>query len=202
VQRHQEVFMQAAWAQMGDILKTERLLSLAHLSVKTLGRLALRVERLAPERRLQFLAPAAARMASSSRTGPEGAPLTLWGYQQSTSLPEAVGDGALRRGLAAQRPYMRRAAALPTSGLASALTRAHASLDSLRSLLAVPRFRTDGISSLRALEGVAIDPRGPTQLDIPGLGTQLPVNLLNALQGGERALRSCARCARRSCPMP
>jgi len=133
------------YKQMGDILKAERLLSMAHLSVKALGCLVKRVDFLAPERRLQFLAPAAARMASSARPGGTGTPLTLWGYQQTTSLPDATGDGALRRSLATQRPYMRRAAALPQGGLANALTRAHASAESLRGLLGAPRFHTDGI---------------------------------------------------------
>ncbi len=190
VQKHQEVFMQAAWSQMGDILKAERLLSMAHLSVRALGCLVDRVNKLAPERRLQFLAPAAARMASDARPSAGGAPLTIWGYQQTTSLPEAAGDGALRRGLASQRPYMRRAAALPQGGLANALTRAHASTDSLVGLLAAPRFRTDGIRSLRALDGIAIAPGGPARLDVPGLGTQLPVALLATLQGGQRTLQA------------
>lgn len=188
VQRHQEVFMQAAWSQMGDILKAERLLSMAHLSVKALGCLVKRTEFLAPERRLQFLAPAAARMASSVKPKAGGAALTLWGYQQTTSLPDASADGALRRGLATQRPWMRRATALPQGGLANALTRAHASAESLQGLLAAPRFRTDGIKSLRALDGLELNAPGATRIDVPGLGSQLPVAMLQALQGTQRTL--------------
>lgn len=186
VQAHQEDFMQAAWQQMGDILKAERLLSLAHLSVRSLGRIVQRLEHLSPERRLQFLAPAASRMMHTGQPGPA---LTLWGYLRTTSLPDAAADPAMRRGLAAGRGWMRRAEPAPRAVLGTELTRSFASVDRLGRLLDVARFRVDGIGGLRALEGLVLPQDPQATLDVPGLGLRLRVESLQGLQQEQQALR-------------
>ncbi len=187
VQAHQEEFMQAAWQQMGDILKAERLLSLAHLSVKSLGSIVERLNHLAPPRRLQFVAPAAARIRSAAL--PARA-TTVWGYLQTTSLPDAVAAGGLRRGFAAARPWVRRAERRPADGVAPALLRDFTRPETARALVEVERFRVDGLKGLRALEGVVLPADPAATIDVAGLGRQLPVDVLRGLVERERALQS------------
>lgn len=202
VQAHQEAFMQAAWSQMGEVLKAQRLLSLAHVSVHSLGALQQRLTHLAPERRLQFLAPASARLslgpgalAGAAASAPR---LTLWGHVRQTSLPDAVADGGLRRSLASTRNWVKRAQASPRSGgaagLAStALVRAFADPTTAHSLVEAPRFRVDGIRALRALDGMTLPDANDApnvRLDVPGLGKGLPASLLSRLMATQKSLQA------------
>ncbi|MGB5763244.1 MAG: hypothetical protein WBM58_11905, partial [Sedimenticolaceae bacterium] len=81
VQGNQEEFMQAAWRQVGDVLRIERMFSLLHLATKALTGLTKRFDKLPEARRLALLSPAAARIKI-------GKDLTVFGYGKTTSLPD------------------------------------------------------------------------------------------------------------------
>lgn len=183
VQANQEVFMQAAWRQAGDIIKAERLFSLAHLSRKSLARLVIRIQRLPESRRLALLAPAASRI----RIGPA---LTIHGQAVASSLPEGFQDGALRRSLRPGRALLRRAAGAGMRQLESLADNFRAAATAA-SFAQPARFRSDALAGLKGLDGVAL-PTGPdARLAIPGFDGGLPVaaarNLLAA--SGEAAAR-------------
>ncbi|WP_290873618.1 hypothetical protein [Aquabacterium sp.] len=198
VQAHQEAFMQAAWSQMGEVLKAQRMLSLAHVSVHCLGALQQRLAHLPPERRMQFLAPAAARLPLGPDAQASAARLTLWGHVRQTSLPDAVAEGGLRRGLASSRNWVRRAQVSSQAGATAtrpgtALAQAFADPTSVRTLAEAPRFRTDGIRALRALDGLALPDAASApnaRLDVPGLGQGLPAALLGRLMATQKTLQA------------
>jgi hypothetical protein len=101
--RNQDLFMQWAWAQVGEVLKANRLLSQARLSMEALDRVYARhVATLPPDRALQFSAPL------HPRATMDGA--TVAAAIGQSSLPDAAGDPALRRLTSPRNRYMRAAA--------------------------------------------------------------------------------------------
>ena len=164
VQTDQEEFMQAAWAQVGDVLKAERLLGRLHLSMKALAQLVLRIDRLPPLRQLQLLAPAAARM----KVDAVAPGLTLWGYRRNTSLPDAALDGALRRGFSPTRSLVRHAPQRAALDVSTGLVAAFTDRRSAQSMLAVDRFRVDGIASLRGLDDLRLPDDPAALVQVPG----------------------------------
>lgn len=185
VQTHQESFMQAAWSQVGDVLKAERLLSRLHLSTRALARLVMRIDKLPPLRQLQLLAPAAGRMKMDAL-----APgLTLWGYRRTTSLPDAALDGALRRGFSAVRGLVRHAPAAGAAQVATQLVGAFAEPRSAQRLVEVERFRVDGIASLRGLAAVPGAGDAGTRVTLPGFVEPLTLDQAQQLQRLDGQLR-------------
>jgi hypothetical protein len=64
VRQNQDEFMQAAWAQLGDVLAAERAFSLARLARDVLKRVEARhLAKLSPDRALAVMSPARARIA-------------------------------------------------------------------------------------------------------------------------------------------
>lgn len=175
VQAFQEEFMQAAWAQVGDVLAAERLLSRTRLAVGALEALRARIEFLPPPRRLQFLAPAAGRLKPG--TGPDA--LTLWGRAEATSLPAGMLDGAMRRALSPARTAVKRAGNAEIGGQ---LVSAFATPERVTRMLATPRFRVDGIAGLAALDGMRLPTDPSATVRLPGFVGAVPVSAAQRLQ--------------------
>jgi hypothetical protein len=171
VQANQEEFMQAAWTQVGDILKAERLLNRAHLSMQALQRVAGRIGKLPPVRRLQLLGPCAAR----TLPGKFAPGLTLWGYHRATSLPDAAFDGALRRGLSPVRGLLRRTLdGQRAPQVATRLVGAFATARSAEPLVAAERFRADAFASLQSLDALQLPNDPSARVRLPGFVEALP----------------------------
>lgn len=108
--RNQEDFMDWAWEQVGDVLKANALLSRSRLSMETLIRVHTRhVATLPAERALQFSAPMHRRV-SQAGTAVGGAPVTVRAAIEQSSVPNSVGDPALRRLISPRSPTVRAAA--------------------------------------------------------------------------------------------
>ncbi|MEO8410223.1 MAG: hypothetical protein ABI478_06600, partial [Propionivibrio sp.] len=168
VQQNQEIFMQAAWRQAGDIIKAERLYSLAHLSRRSLTKLVDRLQFLPEARRLALLGPAASRILI-------GKAQTVYGYAQATSLPQGFHDGALRRSLSPARALLRTSAA--ASGLRQIETLADGfrKAESITALAQPSRFRVDGLTGLHALDGLQLPTTPDARVNIPGFADGLRV---------------------------
>ncbi|MCB1789244.1 MAG: hypothetical protein KDJ24_03020, partial [Gammaproteobacteria bacterium] len=179
VQSNQETFMRAAWQQVGDVLRAERLFSLSHLAKKSLSMLLQRFTLLPEARRLELLAPAATRIRLDEH-------VTVYGYAHSTSLPDGFVDGALRRTLSPARALLRR-----TAGTASAAAghlvelAAGFQTKAAATTFADPaRFRSDGFSSLQALD--AVKPSGRRPVAVAGLADRLDRTTLSRLKTQSR----------------
>ena len=176
VQANQEVFMQAAWRQIGDVLKAERLFSLMHLSKKSLKALSMRLDKLPDARRLALLAPAASRVLLREHT-------TVWGYARSTSLPDGFADGALRRSLSPSRALLRRTAGQQAGALLPQLAAGFQGKESVKTFALPQRFRGDGLVSFKALDGVRLPTAANAKVTIAGFGDNLRVSDIRALKG-------------------
>lgn len=110
VRQNQEEFMQACWAQVGDVLRAERLLNFGKLA-QELARsvFARHLAKLPPERLLCVLGPARGRLLVATAE-------TVLGRIARTSMPDATIDPALRRLTSAQRPMLK--AAVRRAGVA------------------------------------------------------------------------------------
>jgi hypothetical protein len=102
VAKDQEQLMQAAWAQVGEIEKTNRELMLAELARNLAGSLHSRISKIEAGRLLQLTRPLAPRVRL------DGAGLTLAGQTVRSATPDAALGGALRRTLRATGPIARR----------------------------------------------------------------------------------------------
>ena len=104
VRQNQEQFVQWCWEQVEQVLEANRLLSRARLSMEALTRVhAKHFLPLPEDRLLQITAP----LHSRTRT----ADLTVAASIAGASMPDAVGDPALRRLTSPQRPVLRAALA-------------------------------------------------------------------------------------------
>jgi len=104
VTKDQEPLMQAAWAQVGEIEKTNRELALAELARHLAGALHARLGKVQPGRLLQLTRPLAPRVRL------DGAGLTLAGQTVRSATPESALGGAFRRAVRATGPVGRRLA--------------------------------------------------------------------------------------------
>jgi hypothetical protein len=102
VQKNQEDFMQAAWEQVGDVVKANELLNRARLAQEVGERLFTRFFKGLPSERLTgVLAPMLGRVPLSS--------LTVSAVIRNASLPNAAFDPAMRRLVSPQRPWIKTA---------------------------------------------------------------------------------------------
>lgn len=183
VQQNQEVFMQAAWRQAGDIIKAERLYSLAHLSRRSLSRLVGRLQKLPEARRLAMLSPAASRILI-------GKEQTIHGYAQTTSLPQGFHDGALRRSLSPGRALMRKSAAALGVRQIESLAEGFGKAGSVSTLAQPARFRSDGLAGLQALDGIQLPTAPDARVDIPGFADGLRVQDATVLLADARKVQA------------
>jgi len=181
VRQNQDELMQAAWAQLGDVLAAERAFSLARLAHDVLVRVARRhIDKLPAGRVLALLAPARARV----RVGPEQ---SLYGRIGGATLPDELFDGAMRRLTSARRSTFRMAqwrardqapvsVGLQMKALVDTFAKATQNLDAVDP----NRFVPDGILGTASFDGVAL-PDDPDALVELGPHTGLP----GAMKAGE-----------------
>ncbi|MEP6811840.1 MAG: hypothetical protein ABI990_02500 [Actinomycetota bacterium] len=102
VAKDQEELMQAAWAQVGEIEKTNRELALAELARNLAHSLHARLAEVEQSRLLQLARPLA------SRVRLDGAGLTLAGQIARSATPDSALRGAFRRSTRTTGPIARR----------------------------------------------------------------------------------------------
>ena len=157
VAKDQEPLMQAAWAQVGEIEKTNRELALAELARHLAGALHARLGKVQPGRLLQLTRPVAPRVRL------DGAGLTLAGQTVRSATPESALGGAFRRAVRAAGPIARRLAPAEQTSLQELIGGDRGNRDFRR-----PYANLDGIGALseRALE--SLDPQAvAAALEVP-----------------------------------
>jgi hypothetical protein len=188
VQEHQEVFMDACWGQVGEVLRTERALALAAMA-KEVGRvLHSRLKKLPDDRLLAVAGPATSRIRL-------GAAETVLARIQQTSVPNAIADPALRRFTSAQRPALK--AAVRRAAGASVAQQVAAMVQTLVKATANPeaidpnRYVPDGILGSKSFEGLQLpaDPSALVDLAAIGLPGSLRAGEIRAAQEASRAAR-------------
>lgn len=102
VQKDQEPLMQAAWAQLGDVLKANRAIALAQLAERLATRLHARLSDLDLGRLVQVTAPLSTRVSLTPGT-------TLSAAIDASATPSTVKLGAYRRVTRPGGPMVRRA---------------------------------------------------------------------------------------------
>ena len=157
VRQYQDEFMQAAWAQVGEVLATQRALSLSRFSHDVLKALQTRhLDKLADTRLLAVLAPARARLKLDAGN-------SLYGRIDSTSLPDELFDGAMRRLTSTRRPTLRMAqwrerdlALVPIAQQVAGLVTRFADISNNLARLDPNRFVPDGIMGSRSYDAIPL----------------------------------------------
>lgn len=198
VRQNQESFVDAAWDQIGDILKAEMTFNLTRLAIEAQRALkAKHFDSLSPERLLQVMGPALPRIEALAGNGTAyriGGHLgSLGGQIDRSSLPSALTDTALRRATTPQRRNLRMAARLSGTlpGLAVQTTRyvgAMAAASSRSPAFQVNAFVPDGILSTKAFDNLDLlgDESRKLDLSASGLGSQFTVGRVRQLLGAAR----------------
>jgi hypothetical protein len=181
VRQNQEQFMQWCWEQAEDVLEANRLLSRARLSMEALTRVHARHFAPLPEDRLlQLTAPLHSRTRHTD--------VTVAATIAAASMPDAVGDPALRRLTSPQRPVLR-----------AAITRAEPSVPpgvtprvNLVDRFAAPggglqvdptQFVPHGLLGIPAMASLPVNPRDQTvDLSPIGLPVGVPRNLVTQVR--------------------
>lgn len=157
VRQNQDEFMQAAWAQVGEVLATQRALSLSRFSHDVLKAIETRhLNKLSDTRLLAVLAPARARLKLDVGN-------SLYGRIDSTSLPDELFDGAMRRLTSPRRATLRMAqwrehnlALAPIAQQVAGLVTRFASISKNLTRLDPNRFVPDGIMGSRSYDAIPL----------------------------------------------
>ena len=157
VRQNQDEFMQAAWAQVGEVLATQRALSLSRFSHDVLKALQTRhLDKLADTRLLAVLAPARARLKLDVGN-------SLYGRIDATSLPDELFDGAMRRLTSTRRATLRMAqwrerdlAPAPIAQQVAGLVTRFANISKNLASLDPNRFVPDGIMGSRSYDAIPL----------------------------------------------
>ncbi|MGA7178841.1 MAG: hypothetical protein WBX11_04535 [Thiobacillaceae bacterium] len=205
IRQNQDEFMQAAWAQAGDVLAAERAFSLSRLSRDVLKAVEARhLTKLPDARLLALLSPARAR----ARIAPD---LSLYGRMANVTLPDELFDGAMRRFTSARRPTFRMAqwrernlglASLPQQMVALVNTFANAT----KQVMAIDpnRFVPDGIMGSRSFDGIPLPADLNTLVDLQpytGLPGSIAAGDIAKLQQMAASARQQAARAKRKLPL-
>lgn len=204
VRQNQDEFMQAAWAQLGDILAAERAFSLARLARDVLKRVELRhLAKLSPERVLAVMAPARARIALA--TGQ-----SLYGRMAGATLPQELFDGAMRRLASPRRATFKlarwrsRAAALPSlTAQFGVLVNQFANASSQLAAIDPNRFVPDGIVGSASYDKVPLPDNLDAMVDLApyiGLTLSLSGHEIKAIQAANVHARKRAAGTRKTAP--
>lgn len=193
VRQNQEIFVDAAWDQIGDILKAEMTFNLTRLAIEAQRALkAKHFDQLSPERLLQVMGPALPRIEALAGNGSAyrigGHLASMGGQIDRSSLPAALTDTALRRATTPQRRTLRMAArlsgTLPALAVQSArYVGAMASASTRSAAFQVNAFVPDGILSTKAFDKVDLGGEDVRTLDLSaaGLGTKFTVGQVRQL---------------------
>jgi hypothetical protein len=185
VQANQEAFMDACWAQVGEVLRTERTLARAALALRTQRRLHSKLEKLPPQRLLAVAGPALARVGLQVQE-------TVRGRIDKTSVPDAIVDAGLRRLTSAQRPALkaavRRAEGTPVAVQVSGMLEQLFKASDNPQAIDPNRYVPDGVLGSASFAELELpDADGPmVSLGPIGLPGSLSAGELRALRGGQQ----------------
>lgn len=170
VRHDQEELVQAAWEQVGEVLRANRTMALARLFEEVLARLRQRtILTMADDELFLFLAPQLDRMRLGDGTIRSGI--------TATSMPDRLVDGALRRLMAPRQRLMRMAARTSgattprvgmATGMVATLAAGTTAVDPTHGHL------PDGIVGIAGLDDLEV-PEGVGTVDLAVLG--LPVEV-------------------------
>jgi hypothetical protein len=205
VRQNQDEFMQAAWAQLGDVLAAERAFSLARLARDVLKRIEARhLAKLSPDRVLAVMAPARARIAIAAN-------MSLYGRMAGATLPQELFDGAMRRFASPRRATLKMARWRERAlGIQSVTVQMAALVDNFANAstrLAVidpNRFVPDGILGSRSYDNVPLPPNLETAVDLmpyTGLAISLTGSQIKAIQDSNVAVRTLAAATPKTPPL-
>jgi hypothetical protein len=174
VRQNQEQFVQWCWEQVEQVLEANRLLSRARLSMEALTRVhAKHFLPLPEDRLLQLTAPLHSRTRSAT--------LTVAASIARASMPDAVGDPALRRLTSPRRPVLRAALAraAPVPGAVPRVNLVDRFAEPGGGIEVDPtQFVPHGLLGIPAMASVAIPP-DDQPVDLTPIG--LPVTAPTAL---------------------
>ena len=205
VRQNQDEFMQAAWAQLGDVLAAERAFSLARLARDVLKRVEARhLAKLSPDRALAVMSPARARIAIAAN-------VSLYGRMAGATLPQELFDGAMRRFATPRRGTLKMARwrernlALPSVTVQmAALVDDFAHASTRLAVIDPNRFVPDGILGSRSYDTVPLPRNLETQVDLRpyiGLAVSLTGNQIKAIQDTNAAARKLASSTKKTAPL-
>ena len=198
VRQNQEIFMDAAWGQIGRIQEAEMRFNLTRLAIEAQRALkAKHFDTLPPERLLQVMGPALGRIEARVPNGTAyrigSAAGSVGGQMDRTSLPSALTDTAMRRATTPQRRSLRMAARLNAdlpalAGQTQRYLGAMAAATRRSPDFTVNAFLPDGIVSSKALATMNLDGAADQSLDLRSLGLgQTTVGQARALQTAGKA---------------
>ncbi len=205
VRQNQDEFMQAAWAQVGEVLATQRALSLSRFSHDVLKALQTRhLDKLADTRLLAVLAPARARLKLDVGN-------SLYGRIDRTSLPDELFDGAMRRLTSPRRATLRMAqwrehnlALAPIAQQVAGLVTRFASISNNLVSLDPNRFVPDGIMGSRSYDAIPLPADMNSRVDLApytGLPGSLSGTELARIQQANITLRRQAASLKQRAPL-
>lgn len=204
VRQNQDEFMQAAWAQLGDVLAAERAFSLARLARDVLKRVEVRhLAKLSPERVLAVMSPARARVALAPGE-------SMYGRMAGATLPQELFDGSMRRLASPRRATLKMARwrernlGLPSiSAQMGALVDTFAHASARLTAIDPNRFVPDGILGSRSYDSVPLPADLETLVDLApytGLALSLSGSQIKALQDANAAARAQAAVTKKKAP--
>ena len=188
VRLNQEEFMQWCWEQVGAILEANRLLARARLSMEALTRLHVKhLSRLPADLLLGFTAPLSSRTKLGTKT-------VLRAIADS-SMPDAIGDPALRRLVSAQRPVLRATLrrTLVAGADATAVRVRMAKRFAAGELAVDPtQFIPEGLLGIPRLESLSLPTAGDAAVDLSSLGLplSLPASVVRQLRDDTRTVQA------------
>ncbi|MEO8278747.1 MAG: hypothetical protein ABI564_03575 [Ideonella sp.] len=168
VRKNQEDYVDACWDQIGEIRAAEMKFNLTRLAIEAMRALkAKHFDPLPNERLLQLMGPALPRIEALTAQGAaafkvNGALASLGGQIDRSSLPAALVDSALRRGLSPLRRNLRSAArrtqfAAQLPALGGQYLKQMAAASSKAAVFAVNEFVPDGILGTRLFDGLTLN---------------------------------------------
>ena len=189
VRANQEVFMDACWGQIGEVLRIERALARAALAKEVQRALHTKLKKLPDDRFFAIAGPAASRIRLAAEE-------TVLARIRATSVPNAITDPGLRRLTSAQRPALkaavRRAAGAPVAeqvaGMVGRLVKATQNTHAIDPNRYVP----DGILGSKSFDKLAVPADGAALVDLAAIGLpgQLRADAVRALQTQGAAARA------------
>jgi hypothetical protein len=188
VRKHQELFMQASWAQLGDVLKAERQLAFAALAREALRVMQAKLAKLPDDRLITVLGPARSRIAMAKGGD------TVMARVGSTSLPDAIADPGLRRLASPQRSFLKAAArragaSLPVGAQMAKMFTAFTQAVKNPETIDPNRFVPDGILGTKTFDTLTLP------ADLNALVDLAPLGLPGKIRAGDIAKMRASKAA-------
>lgn len=181
VRANQETFMDACWAQVGEVLRTERALARAALAKEVQRVLHTKLAKLPDDRFFAVAGPATSRIRLALEE-------TVLARIRKTSLPNAITDVGLRRLTSAQRPTLkaavRRAAAAPVATQMAGMLNSLVKATQHPHAIDPNRYVPDGILGSKSFDKLTVPADALAMVDLAAIGLpgEMRADALRALQ--------------------